>query len=420
MSALTGVFANYGFALGTAGAFAIWTWPIVAAGQMLVALIFAEMAGRVPLTGSLYNWNAKLGSATLGWQAGWLTIFAYAVGGAGIIVALMSPLQSLIGIQLGQTAIYSIGVGIILVQLLISIFGVRLTAHLNRTAVAGEIFALAFFSIVLLLVLFVKKSLHLALLTTIPTSPKPYLPAFLISGLLAAYTLFGFEAASDVSEETINARYVAPQSVIWGVLFSAGLGFLFILVLTLAIPDLATIAASADPVSSIFLYYLGTIPTKLFLLFVLVAMFACALLMITNASRLTFAVARDKRVLGSSTLAKVSSYGVPANAAVFVALIEIVMFFFVYGQVAIYATSVVLLELVYLFTVCNFALGLKNLPPPQTFSLGKWRWPIIVLSVVWIFAEIAVLTIPSEFHLTAYISFGIIIAGLISQFLFAR
>ena len=84
MSVLMGVFANYGYVLGKAGPFGFWTWLIVGAGQLLVALVFAEMAGRIPLTGALYNWNSKLGHPIVAWLVGWLSVFAYAAGSVGI------------------------------------------------------------------------------------------------------------------------------------------------------------------------------------------------------------------------------------------------------------------------------------------------------------------------------------------------
>jgi amino acid transporter len=94
MSVLMGVFANYGYVLGKAGPFGLWTWLIVGVGQLLVALVFAEMAGRIPLTGALYNWNSKLSHPGIGWFVGWLIVFAYAVGGVGIIVPMMFRLQN--------------------------------------------------------------------------------------------------------------------------------------------------------------------------------------------------------------------------------------------------------------------------------------------------------------------------------------
>src|SRR5580698_10596709 len=67
MSVLMGIFANYGYVLGKAGPFGLWTWLLVGAGQLLVALVFAEMAGRIPLTGAIYNWNTRLTNPTIGW-----------------------------------------------------------------------------------------------------------------------------------------------------------------------------------------------------------------------------------------------------------------------------------------------------------------------------------------------------------------
>ena len=62
MSVLTGIVANYGFTLGKAGGFGIWSWLLVVLGHGLTALVFAEMAGRVPLAGCAYNWNNRLAS----------------------------------------------------------------------------------------------------------------------------------------------------------------------------------------------------------------------------------------------------------------------------------------------------------------------------------------------------------------------
>ncbi|MES2225527.1 MAG: amino acid permease [Patescibacteria group bacterium] len=415
MSVLMGVYSNYGFALASAGPFSIWTWPIVAVGQMFVALVFAEIAGRLPLTGSLYNWNTRMSGHSVGWQAGWLTIFGYAVAGVGLIAAMMAPLGSLLGHTFSPGTVQVIGISIVLVQLFINIYGIAFAGLLNRYAVIIEMIALVVFGTALVIASVLHGGLHFALLTTIPHDPVPYLPAFFISGLLAAWTIFGYEAPSDVSEETFNARRTAPQSVIAAVSSSAILGFIFLLILTLAIPNAATIASEVDPVSSIFFYHLGMIPTYIFLVCVLIAMLAVGLLVITNAARLTFAMARDEATRGSHILKKVSGRGVPANAAIFVATIEILLIVFAYGQTALYATTIILLSLVYLITILSFALNMKKLPSPDTFSLGLWRMPVIVIAACWIVAELALFTIPAPFHLSAYTSIGVIVAGLILQ-----
>ena len=413
MSVLMGVFANYSYVLTKAGPFGIWTWMIVGIGQLLVSLVFAEMAGRIPLTGALYNWNSKLGHPSTSWLVGWLTTFAYAIGGTGVVVAIMAPLQSFLGTTFELNAIRIIGISIILLKLLINIYGVRLAAYVNRLAVLTEIIALIVFGLILAVVIFVKGAAHPALITTIPSAPVPYLPAFLMCTVLAAYTIFGFEAPSDFSEETINAKQVTPKSIVYSVLTTVIFGMLFLGVITIAIPNLASITASADPVSAIMTHHLGGWGTEIFLLCVLLAMFATSLITSAGTFRLLFAVSRDKRFLGHQYLSRVSARGIPIYSAFLITLIEIVIFLTLYGLAALFAASIVLMFLAYLITVINFAIGLKKLPPTKSFSLGVWHWPIVILSILWLITEICILTIPAEFHLAAQITGGIILAGLV-------
>src|SRR4029077_15841853 len=47
ISITTGIFTTYLFALTTGGTRSIWTWPIVIAGQALVALVYGALSIRV-------------------------------------------------------------------------------------------------------------------------------------------------------------------------------------------------------------------------------------------------------------------------------------------------------------------------------------------------------------------------------------
>src|SRR5207249_9431285 len=59
ISITTGLFANYGFGLAHLGAAMIWLWPVAAVGQMLIALVVAELGTRIPLAGYSYQWGAR-------------------------------------------------------------------------------------------------------------------------------------------------------------------------------------------------------------------------------------------------------------------------------------------------------------------------------------------------------------------------
>jgi amino acid transporter len=51
ISISTGIYTSFGYGLATLGTASIWVWPVVLAGQMLVALVIAELGSRVPLAG---------------------------------------------------------------------------------------------------------------------------------------------------------------------------------------------------------------------------------------------------------------------------------------------------------------------------------------------------------------------------------
>jgi amino acid transporter len=63
MCITAGIFTVYAYALSTAGPAFVWTWPVVAAGQILVALVLAELAGRLPLSGYAFQWTSRLASS---------------------------------------------------------------------------------------------------------------------------------------------------------------------------------------------------------------------------------------------------------------------------------------------------------------------------------------------------------------------
>src|ERR1700728_2146885 len=67
VSILTTVFQLFFLGYGFGGAAFYWTWPIVFAGQLLVALNFSTLAARFPISGSIYQWSSRLAGSTLCW-----------------------------------------------------------------------------------------------------------------------------------------------------------------------------------------------------------------------------------------------------------------------------------------------------------------------------------------------------------------
>src|SRR5579862_2390113 len=60
ISPSTGIFTLFFLGLTTIGGAFFWTWPIVAAGQFIIALNFAEISSHYPIAGSVFQWTKYL------------------------------------------------------------------------------------------------------------------------------------------------------------------------------------------------------------------------------------------------------------------------------------------------------------------------------------------------------------------------
>ena len=74
----------------------MWSVPIVIVGQLLVALVYAQLAARWPIAGGIYQWSRRLVGPRYGWWAGWIYIWALiltlstvAYGGGGFLGQLV-------------------------------------------------------------------------------------------------------------------------------------------------------------------------------------------------------------------------------------------------------------------------------------------------------------------------------------------
>src|SRR3978361_917250 len=92
VSILTTVFQLFAFGFSFGGPAFFWTWPVVFTGQIMVALVFAELAATYPIAGCIFQWSPRLGGAFVGWFAGWFMMIGYIVSVAAIAIALQSVL----------------------------------------------------------------------------------------------------------------------------------------------------------------------------------------------------------------------------------------------------------------------------------------------------------------------------------------
>src|SRR5881409_3979404 len=76
ISPSTGIFTLFFLAVATIGGAMFWTWPVVALGQLIIALNFAELSSHYPVAGSVFQWTKYLAGRTYAWFTGWIYMFA--------------------------------------------------------------------------------------------------------------------------------------------------------------------------------------------------------------------------------------------------------------------------------------------------------------------------------------------------------
>jgi amino acid transporter len=206
---------------------------------------------------------------------------------------------------------------------------------------------------------------------------------FLLGLLLPAYTLTGFDAAAQTSEETVDAPRV-PRGILRSVVVSGLAGWVVLAALVLAVPDVAEAAATGD---LCFFHILRAVVGPMWLRFLLytgifVVQFLCGLATMTSVSRMLYAFARDGGPPGSRWLRRLSlDRHTPAVAIWAVAVAAAVCALLPYAAVA--AVCAIFLYLSY---VLPAALGLLAHRRRWTrfgpWDVGGWYRPLAVVCVL--------------------------------------
>ncbi|WKG08972.1 amino acid permease [Nocardia sp. PE-7] len=401
VSILTTIFQFFGFGYSFGGAAFFWTWPLVFAGQFLVALNFAELAARYPISGCIYQWSRRLAGGVIGWFAGWMMVIAQVVTAAAAAIALQVVLPSIwSGFQLigTDTALTSrdgamnavlLGSVLLVVTTTINVIGIDLMSKINSIGVTVEIVGVL--AIIALFFVNTERGPDVVFQTD-QASPGPYWAAFLVSGLMAAYVMVGFDSAGELSEETKNPRKVAPRTILLALAVSALGGGLMLLGALMAAPSLTDGELSTGGLAYVITSKLNSPAGSVLLGCVAVAVIVCTLAIQTAGSRLMFSMARDGKLPFAEALSTVHPrFGTPVWPAVVIGALGIGLLVLNLGNPAIFATlasvCIVSLYLAYLLVTVPLLLRrIQGLPAPEDktlFHLGRWGIPINALAVVW-------------------------------------
>jgi urea carboxylase system permease len=419
ISVSTGTFSLFYLGILAGGPAFFWTWFIVAIGQFIVALNFAELASHFPIAGSIYQWSKRLSGFTLGWFTGWFYFFAGVLTITGVAFTIPIPLLAIFpGIPatiLGLNSAVFIALLSIVIGTIINIAGVRVVSIVNNIGVAAEIIGMFVFALVLL-IFFNHQSL--GFLFTGPTanvSPQVlskglgvpgaqwtppvgdiYIGAFAAAMFMSLFVIYGFDTAGTLGEETKDPQRNAPRGVLWAIGLSAIAGVLFLGGTLLSIhnlSDIEAIAAGSNPVSTlptIIQQAFGTNWGNVYLGVVLIAVCVCTLAIQSATIRLMFSMGRDGRLPFGGVWGAVNpTLRTPMWAGIAVAVLAAIPLVALrdlptaIGIIVIGATGLIYTSY-FLNNIASLGARLKGWPStPAPFSLGRWGIPVNILALVY-------------------------------------
>ena len=425
ISITTGIFLNYAFGLSYWGPASIWTWPIVGVGNLMIALIVAELGTRIPLAGYAYQWSARLVNPTYGWFVGFAGLLYMAVGGGAIMLGVAAPLllSEFNDTTPSPHLVLTVAILLMLLLVVINIIGIQVAARVNNVAVFTEIIGTVVFGVLLFILWGVQSKptpYGASILTnTTSTLHNPTWYAFALAGLLGAFTLVGFELAADMSEDAVNPRRSVPRGVLWAVGGSAVLGMIALIGFTVAIPNLKEVESSPLPLLTIASYWLPSWLVKVFVAFVVFSMFAILVVGAGAQARLAFSMARDNMMPFSRVLRKVNARSqTPIVALLVFAVIDVGVMIYGYLQASAFGTLVgataIIPYIIYFLITVAYAVKRRTTDSlPGSFTLGRWAWPVIGFVLVYTVLIMVVLSLPAPFHgADKVLLYGLILAAL--------
>lgn len=387
ISPSTGIFALFYLGLTTVGGAFIWSWPLVAAGQLLVALGFAELSSHYPVAGSVFQWTKYLAGKTYSWFTGWIYLFAGVLTVASVCATLplaLIPAFQNMGWNLANSHSNQriIAVLTLLAITVMNIFGVRLVALVNNTGVLFEILGMVVFAFVV--ALFHRHQSAGVIFHTQGTSLTA--GTFLVAMFMALYVIYGFDTASTLAEETRSPRTEAPKAVIASVIGAFVIGAVFLYAMLLGIPNMSTAIKEGWGPAQIIDANFGNAFSTVFLLVVSAAIFVCCLAIQTSTIRLCFGMARDQTLPASRQLSRVNpNLHTPVWSCIAIGILSAIPFLQFAGvaYIAIAATGMIYLS----YLIGNFALfraRLRGWPKTRApFSLGRWGLTINIAALLY-------------------------------------
>jgi len=328
ISPIVALYGIFGLAYSTAGPGFWWNFLLVFGGQLLVAMIFAELVSKWPVEGSIYQWTRRLSGKGAGWFAGWFYMWTLVVAMATVAMGAAAFVANVIGLTITPGMQAVIAFIILILGTLANLQGRSVLKVLMTGSIIAEIVGSVGLAIWLFLfhveqpVSSITQGLDTVLGSGFTNS------AFLIAMAFVGWAFVGFESAGSIAEEVKDPQRTLPKVVLFSLTFVASVVAFAALAVILAIPDPAKVLSGeeTDPVFSTLIYSLGEGPAKLAQILFAIGFLASFLALQTSASRVIWAYARDKALPFEKSLSALKGKAsIPTNAVLVASIVGAIM-----------------------------------------------------------------------------------------------
>ena len=231
----------------------------------------------------------------------------------------------------------------------------------------------------------------------------PFALVFVLGLLQAQWTYTGYDASAHVAEETVLARLNSAWGVFLSVAVSAVVGYALLMVLTWCIPngDVAATANDAYPVLQIVYANLPRFFANVVAVVIGGAMWLCGLASITSMARMWYAFARDDGMPGARALKRVHpTLRTPVWSIVVTSALAVLITLYAAAYSVVTSISTITLYLAYVIPIyLNWRNRRRRTGEYATratapWSLGRLGPAINAIAIVWVLVISVVFALP--------------------------
>ncbi|MBN1173825.1 MAG: APC family permease [Micromonosporaceae bacterium] len=317
-------FGIFGGVFAASGGMVALAYTVGMLAMLITACSYTQMVRAFPMAGSVYNYAGRGIGPRIGFLAGWAMLLDYVlVPGLLSLVAAVACTDAI-----PTVPVWAWIVGFLLLNTIINLYGLRMTARVTSAFLIAELVVLAIFLAVGVWALSQGRGQGFSLDPVFNPGTFTW-PVLLGAVSVAMLSFLGFDGISMLAEENRGGSRQIGVAMTGALLL---VGVLFIAqtwVASLLVADPATLIADGDPDGTAFydaaqvagghpLATLTAVATAL------AWGIANSLVAQVSTSRLLFAMARDRQLPGF--LARVSvRRAVPVNAVLLVAALSLVL-----------------------------------------------------------------------------------------------